>query len=152
MYHFSSTHLGDPMLASLWTSFCSYRLTSDNKMWKKICNFNLLSTFFLLQPKTWLVFMTDAFVFSLSNTMPRPFLQNCLPNCSYTPCEHCMEWITGTVKPPQPYQGLSPCQRPERGSCYRINWHEVSDLCHRKMDGCSTPVSFFFHMSIPVPN
>lgn len=35
MYHFSSTHLGDPMLASLWTSFCSYRLTSDNKMWKK---------------------------------------------------------------------------------------------------------------------
>lgn len=30
---------------------------------------------------------------------------------------HCMEWVTGTVKPPQPYQGRSPCQRPGRGNC-----------------------------------
>lgn len=157
-YHFSSTHLGDPILDSLWKSFLclkakvaqTYAATDSQvttKCGKKLYNFNLLSTFFLLQPKMWLVFLTQMHLCSaLPTQCPGLFLQNYLPNCPYTPCalawDELLEQKCHHDLPNGSHHAKDLKEKAGKLSASGLTEMEFKS-CYRKVDGCSTPASVF---------
>lgn len=127
MYHFTSTHLVTPCwtpyenLPCAWSPKLHILMQLQIHKWQKNMEKKYPQPALYILPITTQnvasFHNTDVLVFSLSNTMPSPFFTELSSKQPlHTPC-HCMGWVTGTVKPPQLYQWLSPCQRPEKESC-----------------------------------